>query len=71
MKTILSPISNNYFFMKYKKLYKAPPKDDDQNIIDFSRADRVDYFFLTSDEFEEAMAVLSIFDEMEAEDEVQ
>ena len=54
--------------MQHKKLYKAPMKDE--NTIDFTQAYKVDYFFLTTDEFEEAMTILSIFDEMEQEDDI-
>lgn len=68
MKSVLSPISGNAFFMQHKKLYKAPMKDE--NTIDFTQAYKVDYFFLTTDEFEEAMTILSIFDEMEQEDDI-
>ena len=68
MKSVLSPISGNAFFIQHKKLYTAPMKNE--NTIDFERADKVDYFFLTSDEFEEAMTILSIFDEMENEDDI-
>ena len=68
MKSVLSPISGNAFFIQHKKLYTAPMKNE--NTIDFERADKVDYFFLTTDEFEEAMTILSIFDEMENENDI-
>jgi hypothetical protein len=68
MKSVFSPISNTAFFKSHKKLYNAPMKDE--NTIDFERASKVDYFFLTTEEFEEAMTILSIFDEMEQDDEI-
>ena len=69
MESIISPDKNTAYFKSHKKLYKAPVINDG-NTIDFEQAERVDYFFLTEDEFEEAMTVLDIFDERE-QDEVQ
>jgi hypothetical protein len=69
MDTIISPTSDTAYFKSHKKLYKAPIINN-RETIDFERAERVDYFFLTSNEFEEVMMVLDIFDERE-QDEIQ
>lgn len=61
METIIN--ENTAYFKSHKKLYKAPINNG--NTIDFERAERVDYFFLTTDEFEKVMTVLDIFDERE------
>lgn len=69
MDAIISPTTNTAYFKSHKKLYKAPTRNNKET-IDFEQAERVDYFFLTSEEFEEVMAVLDIFDERE-QDEIQ
>lgn len=61
METIIN--ENTAYFKSHKKLYKAPIRNG--NTIDFEQAERVDYFFLTVDEFEKVMTVLDIFDERE------
>ena len=68
METVISPITNKAYFKSHKRLYAA--KINNENNIDFESAERVDYFFLTSEEFEDAMLVLGIFDERE-QDEIQ
>ena len=66
METVISPLTNRAYFKSHKRLYFAPINDE--NNIDFERAEKVDYFWLTSEDFEEAMAILSIFDEREGID---
>jgi hypothetical protein len=56
-----------YFKTVANKLYTAPVKEDGQS-LDLKQAFPVDYFFLTTDEFADAMAVLSILDEREGID---
>ena len=67
METIIN--ENTAYFKSHKKLYKAPVINDGKT-IDFEQAERVDFFFLTSEDFEKAMMVLDIFDERE-QDEVR
>jgi len=62
METVIN--ENTAYFKSHKKLYTAPVKNEGKT-IDFEKAERVDYFFLTSEEFEKAMMVLDIFDERE------
>ncbi len=57
-----------YFKTVANKLYTAPVKEDGKT-LDLKQAFPVDYFFLTTDEFADAMAVLSIMDEREGKDE--
>ena len=63
METVIN--DETAYFKSHKKLYTAPVINDG-NTIDFEKAERVDYFFLTQEEFEKAMMVLDIFDEREA-----
>lgn len=63
METIIN--ENTAYFKSHKKLYKAPVTNNG-NTIDFEQAERVDYFFLDTEEFERVMLVLDIFDEREA-----
>lgn len=56
-----------YFKTVGNKLYTAPVKEDGKT-LDLKNALPVDYFFLTTDEFADAMAVLSILDEREGID---
>ena len=56
-----------YFKTRANKLYTAPVLEDGIT-LDFKEATLVDYFFLTTDEFKDAMAVLSILDEREGID---
>jgi DNA-binding transcriptional regulator LsrR (DeoR family) len=60
--TVFSPITNKAYFKKHGKLYEAPFNEETMD-IDFTEVCMVDYFFLTSEEFENAMAVLSILEE--------
>lgn len=64
METIINTERQIAYFKTHNKLFKAPLKDNG-NTIDFEQAERVDYFFLTVDEFEKVMTVLDIFDERE------
>jgi hypothetical protein len=64
---IVSPISNKAFFKnKLGRLCNAPVSDD--GTIDYREAGVVDYFFLTTDEWVEAFAILDILEER---DEIQ
>lgn len=62
MHTVFSPITNKAYFKKHGKLYEAPFDMESKN-IDFMEVAVVDYFFLTPEEFENAMEVLSILEE--------
>lgn len=64
MNTVFSPITNKAYFKKHGKLYEAP-FDLDSKVIDFTGISVVDYFFLTTEEFENAMTVLSILEEQD------
>ena len=64
MEAVFSPVTNKAYFKKHGKLYEAP-FDEDTKVIDFTEVSVVDYFFLTSEEFENAMAVLSILEEQD------
>lgn len=62
MNTVFSPVTNKAYF-KYKgKLYNAPFNYETMN-IDFEEVSLVDYFFLTEQEFADAMNTLSIMEE--------
>ena len=64
---ILSKFSQKaYFKNKLGRLCSAPINPD--GTIDYREAGVVDYFFLTTDEWEEAFTILDILEE---EDEVQ
>lgn len=59
---ILSKFSKKaYFRSKNGKLLYAPIKPD--GTIDYRESNVVDYFFLTTDEWEEAFMVLDILEE--------
>lgn len=62
-KVIVSDFSKKaYFKNKLGRLCSAPVSDDGQT-IDYTEARAVDYFFLTTDEWEEAFAILDIMEE--------
>lgn len=62
---IYSQFTNKaYFKNKLGRLCSAPVGDDGKT-IDFREAGVVDYFFLTTDEWEEAFHVLSILEEQD------
>lgn len=67
MNTVFSPVTNKAYFKKHGKLYEAPFDMESKN-IDFMEVAVVDYFFLTPEEFENAMIVLGLLEE---QDEVQ
>lgn len=67
MNTVFSPVTNKAYFKKHGKLYEAPFDMETKN-IDFMEVSVVDYFFLTPEEFENAMVVLGLLEE---HDEVQ
>lgn len=59
---VLSKFSNKaYFKSKMGRLLSAPIKSD--GTIDYKDSGVVDYFFLTTDELEEAFMVLGILEE--------
>lgn len=67
MNTVFSPVTNKAYFKKHGKLYEAPFDMETKN-IDFMEVAVVDYFFLTPEEFENAMVVLGLLEEY---DEIQ
>ncbi len=64
MNTVFSPVTNKAYFKKHGKLYEAP-FDLESKVIDFTEVAVVDYFFLTSEEFENAMVVLGLLEEQD------
>lgn len=67
MDAVFSPVSNKAYFKQHGRLYSAP-FDSETKTIDFEKVSLVDWFFLTTDEWEDAFNILSI---MEEQDEVQ
>jgi egghead protein (zeste-white 4 protein) len=57
MNTVFSPITNKAYFKKHGKLYEAP-FDSESKVIDFTEVGMVDYFFLTTEELEDAFWAL-------------
>lgn len=64
MNTVFSPVTNKAYFKKHGKLYEAPFDMESKN-IDFMEVAVVDYFFLTPEEFENAMIVLGLLEEQD------
>lgn len=62
MEAIYSPNTLKAYFKKHNKLYEAP-YDVETKVIDFTQVSMVDWFFLTTDEMEDAFMVLDIMEE--------
>lgn len=62
MDAVFSPVTNKAYFKKHGKLYEAP-FDSETKIIDFEQVAMVDWFFLTTEEREDAFNILSILEE--------
>lgn len=67
MDAVYSPTTNRAYFKQHGRLYHAP-FDLDTKTIDFQQIALVDWFFLTSEEMEDAFVILDI---MEEQDEVR
>ena len=62
MEAVYSPTTMKAYFKKHGKLYEAP-FDEETKVIDFQQVSMVDWFFLTTEEMEDAFMVLDIMEE--------
>lgn len=62
MNAVFSPVTNQAYFKQHNKLYRAP-FDSETKVIDFEQVAMVDWFFLTTEEMEDAFMVLEILEE--------